>query len=83
MRGWLPVAAGALLGAAGLLAADSAWTIDDPYSGSFESSAERWNDRFPDVPLQTHDGRTVRFFEDLIRGKKVGLNFFYCGCTKF
>jgi len=42
-----------------------------------------WSDRFPDVLLQTHDGRTVRFYEDLIKGKVVAINFMYVGCTRF
>ena len=35
---------------------------------------------FPNVPLITHDGRTVRFFDDLIEGRVVALNFIYTTC---
>jgi cytochrome oxidase Cu insertion factor (SCO1/SenC/PrrC family) len=36
---------------------------------------------FPDVRLVTHQGKTVRLYEDLIRDKTVVLNFFYATCT--
>lgn len=37
---------------------------------------------FPNVPLVTQEGRTVRFYDDLIKGKKVLINFMYEGCEK-
>ena len=39
-------------------------------------------DYFPNVLLQTHDGRTVRFYDDLLKDKIVVLNLFYSQCTK-
>src|SRR5207253_5530540 len=36
--------------------------------------------RLPNVPLQTHEGRTVRFYDDLVRGRIVMLNFMYARC---
>jgi protein SCO1/2 len=45
------------------------------------SAAARWGaDYFPNVPLVTHEGRTVRFFDDLIEGKVVVVNFIYTTC---
>jgi protein SCO1/2 len=35
---------------------------------------------FPNVPLITHDGRTVRFFDDLVKDKVVAINFIYTSC---
>lgn len=44
-------------------------------------SATPWGrDYFPNVPLVDHDGREVRFFDDLIEGKVVAINFIYTGC---
>lgn len=37
---------------------------------------------FPNVPLRTHDGHSVRFYDDLVKGKKVLLNFTYTNCTR-
>ena len=36
---------------------------------------------FPNVPLVTHDGKTVHFFDDLIKDKIVAINFIYTHCS--
>ncbi|MCO6059192.1 SCO family protein [Pseudomonas sp. MOB-449] len=36
---------------------------------------------FPNVTLYTHEGRKVRFYDDLIRGKVVTFNMMYTQCT--
>jgi len=35
---------------------------------------------FPNVELTTHEGRNVRFFDDLIAGKVVVISFIYTSC---
>src|SRR5688572_28860693 len=35
----------------------------------------------PDVPVVTHDGRTVRFYTDLVRGRVVFINMMYSQCS--
>lgn len=35
---------------------------------------------FPNVPLINHEGKTVRFFDDLIKDKVVAINFIYTSC---
>ncbi len=37
-------------------------------------------DYFPNVQLTTHEGKTVDFFEDLIKDKVVAINFIYTHC---
>lgn len=37
--------------------------------------------RFPDVMLTTHEGTDVRFYQDLVKGKVVLINFMYATCT--
>jgi copper(I)-binding protein/cytochrome oxidase Cu insertion factor (SCO1/SenC/PrrC family) len=45
------------------------------------SSASPWGaDYFPNVPLVTHEGETVHFFDDLIKDKIVAINFIYTHC---
>jgi copper(I)-binding protein/cytochrome oxidase Cu insertion factor (SCO1/SenC/PrrC family) len=45
------------------------------------SIAATWGaDYFPNIPLTTHDGKTVRFFDDLIKDKIVAINFIYTHC---
>jgi protein SCO1/2 len=39
-------------------------------------------DYFPNVTLLTHEGRTVRFYDDVLRDKFVVLNFMYARCGK-
>lgn len=36
--------------------------------------------RFPDVVLKTHEGKPVRFYDDLVKGKIVMINFMYATC---
>jgi protein SCO1/2 len=35
---------------------------------------------FPNVPLVTHEGKTVRFYDDLLKGKSVAVNIIYTSC---
>jgi protein SCO1/2 len=35
----------------------------------------------PNVELKTHQGRTVRFYEDLVRDRLVVINMMYAGCS--
>jgi len=36
--------------------------------------------RFPNVPLTTHDGEQVQFYDDLVENKVVVINFVYTSC---
>jgi protein SCO1/2 len=36
---------------------------------------------FPNVPLVTQDGRTVRFYDDLVKDRLVVVNFIFTRCT--
>jgi protein SCO1/2 len=46
------------------------------------SAANRWGaDYFPNVSLTTQDGTTVRFYDDLLKGKVVAINVIYTQCT--
>ena len=36
----------------------------------------------PNVPLVTHTGEEVRFYDDLVRDRIILLNFFVVGCTE-
>ena len=45
------------------------------------SSASPWGaDYFPNVTLTTHEGKEVRFFDDVIKDKVVAINFIYTHC---
>ena len=36
---------------------------------------------FPNLTLYDHDGQEVKFYDDLVRGKIVVINFMYATCT--
>ena len=46
-------------------------TIANPFAG-----------HFPNVVLKTHEGRNVRFYDDLLKDKIVMINFMYATCTE-
>jgi protein SCO1/2 len=37
---------------------------------------------FPNVPLFTHEGKRVMFYDDLVKGKIVTMNFFFAKCDE-
>jgi protein SCO1/2 len=44
-------------------------------------SGSRWGaDYFPNVPLITQDGKTVHFYDDLVKGKIVAIDLIYTHC---
>ena len=45
-------------------------------------AANRWGaDYFPNVVLTTQDGKEVRFYDDLLKGRTVAINIMYTSCT--
>jgi len=45
------------------------------------SAQNRWGaNYFPNVPLITQDGKTVYFYDDLLKGKIVAINLIYTTC---
>jgi len=73
----------ALLGAApfaGALVVRAATNESKPIAMN-TSARERIRERhFPNVLLTTHEGRKVRFYDDLIKDKIVVINFMYVKC---
>ena len=52
-------------------AANDATAAQSPWGASY----------FPNVPLVTQDGKKVLFFDDLVRGKVVAINFIFTQCS--
>jgi protein SCO1 len=51
-------------------------------SRSARADDERWGaNYFPNVPLIDQDGKTVHFYDDLIKGKSVVLDMIYTHCV--
>ena len=50
-------------------------------SGALSAQAARWGKEYvPNVPVVTQDGKTLNFYDDLIKDKIVVLNFIYTSC---
>lgn len=50
---------------------------------AYSAQDDTWGaDYFPNVPLVTQDGKTVRFYDDLLKGKKVLVNFVFSSCDQ-
>lgn len=82
-RTLLGILGGVALGAGGLVVASSLLGADrNPPVPGWSASVDSL-ERFPNVELQTHEGETVRFYDDLIRGKVVAINFMYTSCKGF
>ena len=48
---------------------------------SGRTGGSRWGaNYFPNIRLTTHEGKTVRFFDDLLKDKVVVINFIYTSC---
>jgi len=42
--------------------------------------AQRGGVAYSPMRLRTHDGRTLRFYDDLLKGKIILINFMYTDC---
>jgi protein SCO1/2 len=51
--------------------------------GGFQARAASGSlfQHFEDIEMTTHEGKRVRFYEDLIKGKVVSINFIYTRCS--
>lgn len=71
LLGMAPLA-GSILSTNGAIA-----TGTDPQAAARERIRQRY---FPNVTLRTQDDKQVHFYDDLIKGKIVTINFFYAKC---
>jgi len=68
---WMGKLASALLAAAALAAPDAS-----------KAESRQWSEGYvPNLAVQTQDGKTVRFYDDLIKDKIVIISFIYTSCT--
>ena len=47
---------------------------------AYAAGDARGADYFTNIELTTHEGRTVRFYDDLIKGKIVAIDLIYTTC---
>jgi protein SCO1/2 len=72
----------ALVGAGLLAAGATLMGAARPARAALDDPRERVRQRrLPNEPLLTHDGRVVRFYDDLVRDRQVVINVMYTGCS--
>ena len=74
-RKWLGAAALSLGGAAPAQAWELPWSKPPSARETLQRRA------LPDIAVQTHDGKSVHFYRDLVKDKMVVLNFMYVNCS--
>ncbi len=55
-------------------------THDGPVERVAASASVRMEGYFPNIALRTHENETVRFYDDLVKGKVVVIGFMYTSC---
>jgi len=78
-RGWLGLA-GAALGGGAARAAAQEGAAGAPQFAPADPRETIRQKYFPNVALVTHEGRAVRFYDDLIKDKVVVINMMYATC---
>lgn len=79
MKAMLTVICALLLGCC-LCAAHAAAADRPARSGNPVTQEEGNRTYFTDLPVMTHDGKTHRFYSDLMKGKIVLIGFYYTTC---
>jgi protein SCO1/2 len=79
-RDFIKSMAGATVGAAALAALPASSTKFSASTATKVDPVLRRKQAFPNVPLVTHEGKVVKFYDDLIKNKTVMINFMYAKC---
>src|ERR1700722_15541647 len=80
LLGMAPLAGG--LAATAQAGEGSVWPKADGQTMSDRARRRIQQQHFPNIPLVTHEGKQVLFYDDLVRGKNVSMNFFYANCQE-
>lgn len=73
--------AGMGLATLGLVGLNAAWSKLGSTADTLRSAALGDVTPFPNVKLVTHEGETVRFYDDLVHNKVVAINMMYAQCA--
>ncbi len=69
-----------LIGSAGCTGVASEHRSDATPAGSLSKIDRIRQEHLPNVELVTHEGQPVRFYDDLVQGKVVAINFMFTTC---
>jgi protein SCO1 len=76
LLGMAPLAGGAIKAAGATRAASAGLTLSEQARRRIQEQ------HLPNIPLITHEGKHVRFYDDLVKNKIVSLNFFFANCDE-
>jgi protein SCO1/2 len=79
-RDFIKKVTGATLGLAALATLPDVFAAPHRTIAKKEDRHSRSKRDFPNVPLVTHEGKVVHFYDDLIKDKTVMINFMYVRC---
>src|SRR6202166_1989795 len=84
MLGMAPLAVGGVGGVGGIARAAYGETSAAPATQTIAGRARTriQQQHLPNLPLLTHDGKRVLFYDDLVKNKNVSMNFFYAKCDE-
>src|ERR1700731_4121273 len=86
MLGWTalaPLAGAATFAGGSTLARAAVAAVSDAKPTQSQLARQRIQRlHLPNVPLLTHEGKQVKFYDDLLKDKIVTLNFFYTKCDE-
>ena len=51
------------------------------FAATLSAEAPAFSPSLPDVEVVTHEGKKVRFYSDLVKGRTVAVNFIYTNCS--
>ncbi len=57
--------------------------LPDPQTNYQAYTAARLREHFPNVPLRTQDNRSVHFYDDIIKGRTVMIQFMFVNCDRY
>jgi protein SCO1/2 len=75
--------AGSVLDAGGILnAVGTTYPASDERTLSAQARRRIQEQHLPNIPLVSHEGKRLLFYDDLVKDKAVTLNFFYTHCDE-
>jgi protein SCO1/2 len=73
---------GSVLEAGGVNAVGATYPASDAQNLSAQARRRIQLQHLPNIPLISHEGKRVVFYDDLVKDKAVTLNFFYAHCDE-
>jgi protein SCO1/2 len=80
MLGMAPLAVGGIARAYGETSAAAPTAAPQTMAGKARKRIQEQH--LPNLPLVTHEGKRVLFYDDLVKNKNVSMNFFYAKCDE-